>query len=68
MAAMERPVSVVILCFSLLLKLHQVLVVRGLPNWDSLFTQNTLIHQLLIDMNTMHSYREEEKSALVTKS
>ena len=40
--------------FSLLLKLHQIEEVGRLPNWDSLFTQDTIFYQLLIGMNNMH--------------
>ena len=32
----------IMLCFSLLLKLHQIEEVLGLPNLESLFTENTL--------------------------
>ena len=31
--------------------------VRILPKWDSIFNQNTLFHQRLIDMNKMHGGR-----------
>ena len=53
MAAMERPVSIMMF-FSLLLKLHYIEEVCGLPKWDSLFIQNTLFHQLSMDMKNMH--------------
>ena len=52
-AAMEIPVSIIMLFFSLLLKLHQLEYVHGLAMCDSLFTPNTLFHQLLIDMRAV---------------
>ena len=48
------------LCFYLLLKLHQLEEVHGLPNWDSLFTENTLSHQFVNDMNNLHGEGEKE--------
>ena len=58
------PVSI-IMFFLLLLNLHLIEEVHGFPNWDSLFTQNTLFHQLFIDINNMYG-EGGEISALVT--
>ena len=43
----------IMLCLSLLLKLHKIEEVHGLLNWETIFTENTLPN-FLDNMNNLH--------------